>query len=78
HRDFEHPDHPQQLLMQRKNAREQMLYKRFFSLNAAVAARIIFLNDTCLLLLHDVLSNDKSIIYQAWRTCNCLILSCQK
>jgi transposase len=31
--DFEHPDHPKELLMQRKNAKEQQLYKRFLALS---------------------------------------------
>jgi len=33
HKDFEHPDHPKELIAQRKNARDQVLFSRFLSLN---------------------------------------------
>jgi transposase len=33
HRDFEHPDHPRELLAQRRKAHEQLLLKRFLALS---------------------------------------------
>jgi len=33
HQDFEHPDHPRELLKQRKTAKEQLLLKRFLALS---------------------------------------------
>ena len=38
HQDFEDPDHPKALLAQRKNAREQKLLARFFSLSCQAEA----------------------------------------
>ena len=37
-RDFEEPDHPKELLNQRKNARDQAIYKRFLSLSNSAHA----------------------------------------
>ena len=37
HQDYEHPDHPQPLLIQRRNAREQQLLGRFLALGARAA-----------------------------------------
>ena len=34
YQDFEHPDHPRELLKQRRKAREQQLFKRFLALSA--------------------------------------------
>lgn len=33
HKDFEHPDHAKELVMQRKNARDQVLFSRFLTLH---------------------------------------------
>jgi len=33
HKDFEHPDHPKELIAQRKNARDQILFSRFLKLH---------------------------------------------
>jgi transposase len=45
HKDFEHPDHPKELIAQRRNARDQVLFSRFFALHHRAHEYYGHLND---------------------------------